>query len=331
MMHRKGWSVWGCLWVGAVATLIHAGAARAGVDRTANGTDRLSDGVPQNERWVYSDPPGGGPDGPRRDILIVDNNRPIAFFGFYRTSQMTQPGWELFDRAVDWVNDFRDPATTRVWLATYRGTLDPRSGGGEPDGIAVYERLTTVLGFDPANIRVEPQASIETGNFAGYDFVLYAWIFPRDATNVLNQGMPFLTFSAGETDELGIGTGVNTMHEWRDNAFVIDSQHSITQTFAVGEITLAANMWMDASEVAGTGVALVNADGLSLIKGDMNCDGSINGADIDPFFLALGDPAGYAAMFPNCDVLSGDMNGDGLLNGADIDPFFVCLGGGFCP
>ena len=66
-------------------------------------------------------------------------------------------------------------------------------------------------------------------------------------------------------------------------------------------------------------------------RGDLNCDGAINGADIDPFFLALGDPAAYMAQFPNCNILNGDMNLDGRVNGADIDPFFVCLGGGGCP
>ena len=65
--------------------------------------------------------------------------------------------------------------------------------------------------------------------------------------------------------------------------------------------------------------------------GDLNCDGAFNGGDIDPFFLALGDPAAYTAQFPNCDILLGDMNGDGSVNGGDIDPFFACLGGGVCP
>ncbi|MCH8804544.1 MAG: PQQ-dependent sugar dehydrogenase [Planctomycetes bacterium] len=65
--------------------------------------------------------------------------------------------------------------------------------------------------------------------------------------------------------------------------------------------------------------------------GDMNCDGAVNGADIDPFFLALGNPVAYAAQFPNCCPLLGDMNRDGALNGADIDPFFDCLGNGNCP
>ena len=67
------------------------------------------------------------------------------------------------------------------------------------------------------------------------------------------------------------------------------------------------------------------------VPGDMNCDGRFNGADIDPFLLALGDPPAYAARFPNCNILNGDMNADGALNGADLDPFFACLGGGACP
>ena len=64
-----------------------------------------------------------------------------------------------------------------------------------------------------------------------------------------------------------------------------------------------------------------------LPRGDLNCDGVLNGADIDPFFLALGDPPAYAAAFPDCDSTLGDINGDGSLNGGDIDPFFELLGG----
>ena len=62
--------------------------------------------------------------------------------------------------------------------------------------------------------------------------------------------------------------------------------------------------------------------------GDLNCDGSFNGADVDPFFAALGSPANYTAAFPTCDVMLGDMNADGAVNGADIDAFFAALGGG---
>ena len=66
------------------------------------------------------------------------------------------------------------------------------------------------------------------------------------------------------------------------------------------------------------------------LRGDLNCDGAFNGADIDPCFLVLGDTAEYYRRFPNCNHMLADMNRDGWVNGADIDPFFECLGGG-CP
>jgi hypothetical protein len=59
--------------------------------------------------------------------------------------------------------------------------------------------------------------------------------------------------------------------------------------------------------------------------GDLNCDGAINFDDIDPFVLALTDPAGYHAAYPNCDYLLADINGDGAVTFDDIDPFVVLL------
>lgn len=95
---------------------------------------------------------------------------------------------------------------------------------------------------------------------------------------------------------------------------------------------------LDADPVPDLVVAISQSDYVTALlnqsrprTADMNRDGSFGGADIDPFFRALGDPAAYAAQFPNCDILNGDMNGDGQFNGADIDPFFACLGGGACP
>ena len=61
------------------------------------------------------------------------------------------------------------------------------------------------------------------------------------------------------------------------------------------------------------------------LKGDMNCDGAVNGQDIDGFALALLDPAGYAAQYPACNILHGDFTGDGAVNGLDIDAFVAVL------
>jgi hypothetical protein len=64
------------------------------------------------------------------------------------------------------------------------------------------------------------------------------------------------------------------------------------------------------------------------VLGDMNCDGLLNAFDIDPFVLALTNPAGYAAAFPCCNIFAADANQDGLINSFDIDPFVQLLVGG---
>jgi hypothetical protein len=61
--------------------------------------------------------------------------------------------------------------------------------------------------------------------------------------------------------------------------------------------------------------------------GDLNCDGTIGFGDINPFVLALSNPAGYAAAFPDCDIMTGDINGDGSVDFGDINPFVALLSG----
>ncbi|MGD8454421.1 MAG: dockerin type I repeat-containing protein [Phycisphaerae bacterium] len=59
--------------------------------------------------------------------------------------------------------------------------------------------------------------------------------------------------------------------------------------------------------------------------GDVNCDGEVNNFDISPFVLAITDPTGYAAAYPECDILNADCNGDGEVNNFDISPFVALL------
>ena len=62
--------------------------------------------------------------------------------------------------------------------------------------------------------------------------------------------------------------------------------------------------------------------------GDLNCDGAVDFFDIDPFVLAVTDSAGYAAVYPDCDIMSADCNGDGLVDFFDIDGFVAIITGG---
>ncbi|MCG3128193.1 MAG: hypothetical protein CHACPFDD_03069 [Phycisphaerae bacterium] len=64
------------------------------------------------------------------------------------------------------------------------------------------------------------------------------------------------------------------------------------------------------------------------VRGDMNCDESVNGFDVDPFVLALTDPEEYIEQYFFCDIDHGDVNEDGSINGFDVDPFVDILTGG---
>lgn len=55
----------------------------------------------------------------------------------------------------------------------------------------------------------------------------------------------------------------------------------------------------------------------SFPRGDMNCDGQVNLADVPIFTSALLDPVGFIG----CDVTRADCNGDGSIDGRDVAGF----------
>ncbi len=65
--------------------------------------------------------------------------------------------------------------------------------------------------------------------------------------------------------------------------------------------------------------------------GDLNCDGLVNFGDINPFVLALSDPAAYAQQFPDCSIAVADINRDGRVDFGDINPLVELLSGGLGP
>jgi hypothetical protein len=62
-----------------------------------------------------------------------------------------------------------------------------------------------------------------------------------------------------------------------------------------------------------------------VIAGDMNCDGELDMDDIDPFVLALIDPAAFSALQSCCSISKGDMNTDTFVDGADVSQFTLAL------
>ena len=91
-----------------------------------------------------------------------------------------------------------------------------------------------------------------------------------------------------------------------------------------GDFELTGGFWVVAAATSDPCAAF--------LCGDANCDATFDGADIDAFFVALGDPPAWDATYPDCDrVCVADINGDNTVDGADIDAFFAALGDGACP
>ncbi len=72
----------------------------------------------------------------------------------------------------------------------------------------------------------------------------------------------------------------------------------------------------------------VAAAGPSVLVGDLNCDGSVNFKDINPFVQYLSSFSAWQAAFPDCPPENGDINGDGTYPSfKDINPFVALLSG----
>lgn len=108
------------------------------------------------------------------------------------------------------------------------------------------------------------------------------------------------------------------------------SDASLSQIVRGADFTLvggAASITLPAASIT---LLVIPAQSPAL-RGDMNCDGAVNNFDIDPFVLALTNPAAWQATYPGCSTQNGDTNRDGQFNNFDIDPFVQCVVSGGCP
>ncbi len=90
--------------------------------------------------------------------------------------------------------------------------------------------------------------------------------------------------------------------------------------------------WLDIDDdgspelLVNAGFALGCYEVVASAGGDLNCDGVVTYADVNPFVLALVDRAQYEQAFSNCPWEQADCNGDDLVNFDDINTFAALLG-----
>ncbi|MBU0638823.1 MAG: hypothetical protein KKB50_08160 [Planctomycetes bacterium] len=132
-------------------------------------------------------------------------------------------------------------------------------------------------------------------------------------------------------DEVWQGTTIVADNSWTyqeyDLSHIADNQPTVYVRWTMGSTNfLRAYCGWNIDDIEIWGVPAPDQ-----ILGDLNCDGEVNGFDIDHFTQVLGDWDGYVQdhdgdPYPSCDPWLADCNGDGSVNGFDIDSFTVLLG-----
>ncbi len=82
--------------------------------------------------------------------------------------------------------------------------------------------------------------------------------------------------------------------------------------------------YSNACFAAAAGVS-VDYSGICRHTGDLNCDGTVNFDDVDPFILAMVDQDAYESTYEFCPWLNGDTNDDETVNFDDINGFVDLL------
>ncbi len=138
--------------------------------------------------------------------------------------------------------------------------------------------------------------------------------------------------------ETGLGNAVVEISRGFTVIRSIRSDDAVTSvrefiTLPAGQYALRAETQLSTflfqpGQVSGAGgYEVLFAPSSATLVGDLNCDGIVSVGDIGAFVLALTDPAGYAAQFPQCEPDNGDVNADGNVTVGDIGGFVALLTG----
>jgi subtilisin family serine protease len=179
---------------------------------------------------------------------------------------------------------------------------------------------------------ISPELNLKRGGGFRY-YYYYKEEVDQDDSDMLLVELTSTGSDKGPWTEIARHTESNGL-EW--------TQHEVTreeiETLGV-KFTSKMLIRFTAMDRQGRSVVEAGVDGLEIIgptcddrkkTGDMNCDGSVDFDDIDPFVTALTDPSQYEAQYPDCRLLNGDVNGDQDVNFDDIDGFVECIVNGGC-
>jgi hypothetical protein len=228
----------------------------------AFGADTNGDGV--DDGLPFLDANGDGLDdsqptaGIREDPsfnLVISSADPYAYFGFYRTTQMTEPGWTLMRRTIDWADGHLGPGNADLLLFTYNNDLEWPVDYQQEDGYALYTWLQG-QGFNITGHHQNEMGGLSVPYYQGFDIIIYwnSYAYPPD--NAIASGVPFISTNQPHAAAMNIA-GAATLHQARDLFCVHDNSYYPTEIYPLGDLVFDQPMWTDGVEVAGAGIGLI--------------------------------------------------------------------------
>jgi hypothetical protein len=137
----------------------------------------------------------------------------------------------------------------------------------------------------------------------------------------LARGSPTLILNGRSAADLfrSRGNGTFAVYTIADDLGLLptDNIDAIEYSFC-GNVQDCALRW-------GVGFVDCAAIGCESLRGDANCDGTVDFFDIDAFLLALFDPPTYAGTFCGGAICYADADCSGFVDFFDIDAFLNCL------
>ena len=198
-------------------------------------------------------------------------------------------------------------------------TAAPFTGAYQPEGGPAL----MLLDGDPAagtySLKVVDDAANNTGTFDGWSVTIESPTFPNRYDGRAADG---LLYDSGICEIALLPGAANvalTTDPFAPGAAIVRYSVALVDPAKPGSAHVRV------TDCAGNACEFpVHLLG-TLVTGDINCDGEVDYADVDPFVLALSGEAGYYAAYPECDYARADFNGDGVVNYADIDWFVLLL------
>lgn len=112
--------------------------------------------------------------------------------------------------------------------------------------------------------------------------------------------------------------------------YSVSMENVVVNTFDAIHSAPAASPVSPAAALPVDSILFFTVDGSIQLRGDLNCDGVVDGRDVAPFSLALVDAASYPGAYPFCQLSQADVNNDASIDTNDISDFVACLLTG-CP